>query len=257
MKRLLVNFMPKFLLKFLIHIKYKNIVITTHKQNITYDYIVRIECDDKIKNMHLKKILKNAFLEKIVLDRYRFYFYPAAIIKIPNTIEYYLKEIGAKSRNMNTKAIKYGVWCETFNYNEHLEEIFKINTSSDFRQGRKMDFAYREFPKKISDEYKQIFNIVHIGAKIDIDNTGKGLIVGYVELYVYGNFAMINRILGHKEYLKCGIMNLLIKACVEYAIESNSIKYINYLSMLNKDKNSLSAFKERVGFREFSIEEIR
>jgi hypothetical protein len=80
--------------------------------------------------------------------------------------------------------------------------------------------------------------------------------VGYVELYIYGNFAMINRILGHKDYLKFGIMNIMVKECVQYAI-SNNIKYINYLTMQNKNNNSLSAFKKRVGFRECSLLELQ
>lgn len=81
-------------------------------------------------------------------------------------------------------------------------------------------------------------------------------LVGYVELYIYGNFAMTNRILGHKEYLKFGVMNLIVKKCVEYGIE-NSIEYINYLTMQNRKNNSLSAFKYRVGFREYSLLELK
>ena len=104
-----------------------------------------------------------------------------------------------------------------------------------------MDKNYLEYPKQIDYFGEGDFKIVHIGA-YDLMNQK---LVGYVELYIYGNFAMVNRILGHKQYLKLGIMNLIIKKCVEYAIE-NKIEYINYLAMQNKKNNSLSAFKYRV-----------
>jgi hypothetical protein len=67
---------------------------------------------------------------------------------------------------------------------------------------------------------------------------------------------MINRILGHKEHLKYGIMNLMIKKSVELLIEED-IAYLNYLSMQNRKNNSLSAFKNRVGFREYSLMELK
>ena len=112
-----------------------------------------------------------------------------------------------------------------------------------------MDSAYIEYPKRVENSDIEDFKIRHIGAFIEEQ------LVGYIELYIYGNFAMTNRILGHKEYLKFGVMNLMIKQAVEYAIE-DKIEYINYLTMQNRKSNSLSAFKYRVGFREYSLLEL-
>jgi hypothetical protein len=184
------------------------------------------------------------------IEQYRFYFYPVAIINVPSSIDIYLKEIGPKSRNMNKKAEKNGIACKVFDWNEYLDAIYEINTSSLVRQGREMDSAYKIYPKKIEYPNESDYSIVYIGAFLE------NKLVGYIELYIYGNFVMTNRILGHKEYLKFGVMNLMIKKCVEYSME-NSIDYINYLTMENRENNSLSAFKYRVGFREYSLLELK
>lgn len=250
MKTLLIKFFPSFLVKFLVKNKYKKYNTMTHRENIMEKKIVEIQCNNKERYDLLKSMVKESFGGFFKIDKYRFYFYPIAIIRIPKSIDIYLKEIGAKSRNMNKKAEKNGIYCKVFNWNEKLDEIFEINTSSLNRQGREMDKSYREYPKEIVYPNEDDYNIVHIGAFVEEK------LVGYIELYIYGNFTMTNRILGHKEYLKYGVMNLMVKKCVEYAIE-NKIKYINYLTMQNRKNNSLSAFKYRVGFREYSLLELK
>jgi hypothetical protein len=251
MKKLLIKITPKPLVNLAIKYKYKKYNIEIHKKNIENNNIVYIKCNNKKKYKFLKNILFKSFGGIIKVKPYVFYFHPAAIIKIPKSIDIYLKDIGAKSRNMNKKAEKNNIYCKTFNWNEKLDDIFEINTSSEIRQGREMDLSYKIYPKKVNyPKNEEDFNIVHIGAFY-----GERL-VGYVELYIYGNFAMVNRILGHKDFLKYGIMNLLMKHCVEYGI-NNNIKYINYLTMQNRKNNSLSAFKYRVGFREYSILELK
>jgi len=249
MKKLLNKILPEFLIQILIKQKYKKFNIQIHTTNIQEDHIVRIKCTNNKKYKFLKVLFKKSFGGLIKIKPYTLYFHPIAIIKIPQNIDQYLKHIGAKSRNMIKKAQKQGIECDVFSWNDKLNDIYKINTSSFIRQGREMDISYKEYPKNIEYPKENDFKIVHIGA---FHNT---ILIGYVELYLYGNFAMTNRILGHNEYLRYGIMNLLIKHCVEYAIENN-ISFINYLTMLNRKNNSLSAFKYRVGFREYSLLEL-
>jgi len=247
MKKLLNKIIPNPILKLLIKQKYKKIIEQVHLENILTDRIVNIECNNINRYDFLKKTLYKSFSGIIKIDKYSFYYFPIAIIKIPQNIDDYLKLIGAKSRNMNKKAQKGGIVCEVFDWNEKLDEIYEINTSSMSRQGRKMDQSYQEYPKKVIYPKEDDFSIIHIGAfKND-------KLIGYIELYNYSNFSMTNRILGHKEYLKYGVMNIMVKKCVEYAINSKKIEFINYLTMQNKKNNSLSAFKYRVGFREYSL----
>lgn len=251
MKKLLNKILPKIIVNQLVKYKYKKYNIEKHKYNIENNLIVDINCISVKKNIFLKNTLKKSFSGFLDINKYRLYFHPIAIIKIPKTIDVYLKNIGAKSRNMNVKAQKNGVACKTFNWNDYLDDIYEINTSSINRQGRTMDEAYLQHPKKIEIKSEEDFSIEFVGAFKDEK------LIGYVELYIYGNFSMTNRILGHKNYFNFGMMNLLIKECVEYAIKTKKIEYINYLTMQNKDHNSLSAFKNRVGFREYSLMELK
>jgi len=249
MKQLLSKVLPSFLQKFLIREKYKKYNKMIHQENIAQSSRVEVKCNNSEKYNLLKKMLKNSFGGTIQVQNYHFYFHPIAVIQIPKTIDEYLKHIGAKSRNMNKKAEKNGISCQVFDWNSKLDKIHEINTSSLVRQGREMDKAYREYPETVVYSEEEEFSIVHIGAFVE------ERLVGYVELYIYGNFAMTNRILGHKEYLKYGVMNLMIKKCVEYGIEYE-LEYINYLTMQNRKNNSLSAFKYRVGFRDYSLLEL-
>lgn len=249
MKKLLNKILPESIVKFLIKQKYKQYNVQTHQLNIEEKHIVKLECSNQKRYNILKSMLYRSFGGLIKVDKYVFYFHPIAIIQTPENIDEYLKHIGAKSRNMNKKALKNGISTALFQWNDRLEDIYAINTSSKQRQGREMDKAYIEYPKKVETIKEKDFSIVYVGAFKD------DTLVGYVELYVYGNFIMTNRILGHKEQLKYGVMNILIKHCVEYAIENN-VAYINYLTMQNRKNNSLSAFKYRVGFREYSLMEL-
>lgn len=250
MKQLLSKIIPKFIIEKILRYKYRKYNTEKHKENIENNRLVKVQCTNKEKYSLLKVMLRKSFNGFLNIDKNIVYFHPIAIIKVPENIDMYLKEIGAKSRNMNVKAKKNGISCNVFNWNEYLADIYEVNRSSTNRQGRKMDDAYMEYPEKMESEIIKDFSIVVIGAFVDKK------LVGYVELYIYGNFTMTNRILGHKDYLKYGIMNLLIKECVEYAIESRKIEFINYLTMQNRENNSLSAFKKRVGFREYSLKEL-
>lgn len=248
MKQLLNKILPNFIIKFLIKQKYKKHNIGIHQQNIQEDKIVKVDCKEKYEM--LKTMFYKSFGGLLKVENDSLYFHPVAIIEVPKSIDEYLKQIGAKSRNMNKKAEKFGVKCQEFNWNEYLDDVYEINNSSTQRQGREMDSSYREYPNQVEYPKNSCFKIVHIGAFLD------DKLIGYVELYIYNNFAMTNRILGHKEYLKYAVMNIMIKECVEYAIQNN-IEYINYLTMQNRKNNSLSAFKNRVGFREYSLLELK
>ena len=249
MRQLLRKVLPTFLQKILIKEKYRKYNENIHQENIAHNKLVKVKCENNEKYNLLKEMLKNTFRGITQVQGYHFYFHPIAVIQIPNCIEEYLKFIGPKSRNMNKKAEKNTISCHLFEWNEQLDRIYDINKSSLTRQGREMEKSYQDYPNEIVYPHEKDFKIVHIGAFLD------SVLIGYIELYIYGNFAMTNRILGHKEYLKYGVMNLMIKRCVEYGIESG-LEYINYLTMQNRKNNSLSAFKYRVGFREYSLLEL-
>ena len=250
MKKLLSKILPSFLQKILIREKYRKYNRERHQENIQNGQLVKVKYLKSERYNLSKEILKKSFGRPIKIEECSLYFHPIAIIEVPKSIDIYLKLIGAKSRNMNKKAQKNAIECEIFDWNSKIDEVFDINRSASTRQGREMDKSYRDYPKIIEYLDEEDFKIVYIGAFVEKK------LIGYVELYIYGNFAMTNRILGHKEYLRYGVMNLMIKKCVEYGLEYG-LEYINYLTMQNRKNNSLSAFKYRVGFREYSLLELK
>lgn len=246
MKKLLKRITPRFLYNIFLRKKYGAIYKSNHVENINAGRIALLKYQSGEQEFLLRRYLDDIYGGTFYVMVHRVYFHPAAILRIPSELKEYLQVIGPKSRNMLKKAERAGILCRLFNWNDHLDEIFEINTSSEIRQGRKMTKNYRKYPRRVTIGQDSNFDIAHIGAFVS-----QGL-VAYAELYSYGNFSMVNRILGHKEFLKFGVMNALIMACVEYCIDHH-VDYLNYLMMQDKDQDSLSAFKYRVGFRQYSI----
>lgn len=169
-----------------------------------------------------------------------------AILEIGKDIDSYLTLIGDKSRNMIRKAQKTGYYYKEVNPNDYIDDIYQIRISDLNRQGRSIPDYYKVKPKFIIDESKnkcilhqmKFFGLFH-------DNT----LCAYITIKSFGELAQIDHILGHKEHLQYGIMNLLVYSMIESLIKSNSsIKFINYLYM--SSKSTMSSFKRSLGFRE-------
>ena len=223
-------------------------ILAVHNKNIEQGHIVQISIKDKKIKKEAEDFCKISFGFIIKLQGIKIYSLPIAIILLPDTIDGYLKLIGPKSRNMIRKAEKSGYVSGRFIWNENLEDIYEIHTSSKSRQGRKMDKNYRLYPKPIDGVDTEDYKLLHIGVFYD------DKVVAYIELAVFGNFATTRRILGRKEDLKYGVMNLLFKEAVNYGIRENAFSVLNYLTMEKQKTNNLSAFKSRVGFREYTIQ---
>ncbi len=228
--------------------KNKQEILSTHDENIKNGHLIRIA----IKNIEVEKQFisnfKNVFDFIIKLKGLQIYSKPIAIIQLPETIDGYLKLIGPKSRNMIRKAEKNGYVGRSFIWNENLEDIYKIHISSKTRQGRQMDKKYRQYPEPINKVDMEDYKLKHIG----VFHSDK--VVAYIELSIYGSFAATKRILGRKEDLKFGVMNLLIKEAIKYGIRENAFSVLNYLTMEKQKTNSLSAFKSHIGFREYTLQ---
>ena len=71
--------------------------------------------------------------------------------------------------------------------------------------------------------------------------------VAYITLYLFGEIALINQILGHHGHLNFGVMNLLVRSVVEQLrMVHPQVRAINYLY---PDKGtSLGQFKRGIGF---------
>jgi len=239
----------KYIIYGIFKLRYLNYALNTHKQNINKNLLIEIDKLDKITSMKLDSILNDMCKGYVKLNNNLLYFMPIAVIDIRKGYESYLKSLSSNGRSKIKRAKKKGVECKLFEWNNHLDDIYEIHTSSDSRQGKKMEDEYLTYPKKIDIATTDSFKNIYVGAFLE------NKLVGYIELYIYSNFAMTNRLLGHKKFLNRYVMNALFAYAVEF-LEDQNIEYLNYLTMHNIKKKTLSQFKKRLGFSEFSLKKI-
>lgn len=154
-----------------------------------------------------------------------------------------------KSRNMVRKAGRHFHFFK-FDYNQHLDDMFDINISKRVRQGSRMTESYTERPTPIMVQdllCKSVHADLWFGA---FDAESK--LRAYTNVAVIGEVAIINRILGHGDFLTFGVMNGLIAALVALLVDNTAVRWLNYLD-LESCREGLRKFKESVGFRTHQV----
>lgn len=169
--------------------------------------------------------------------------HPLALMSISK--RYKTDFIDGKSRNMINKA-KRNYQYTAFNYNDYLDDIFDINTSTPMRQGKVMTPAYLSHPKPIEVPYElcvTTHDYVWLGGF-----TPTGTLRVYCALAIVGEIGIYNTIIGHAQDKSNGAVNGLIDYTVEYLRYYNpKVKVLNYLDMQNCGIG-LHNFKKSVGF---------
>jgi hypothetical protein len=171
-----------------------------------------------------------------------------AMLRIPATLDEYHAKIGDKSRNMIRKAQRLGYTYQEVDPDQYLDDVLAIRLSDPIRQGKPIPEYFKVRPTTIydrnflggCDRHGERFYGIFL----------KGRLVAYSTLYCYGELAQINHLLGHKEHLPEGVMNLLFSEMVGSIISKQPwIKAINYLYMgaVHADKG-LGMFKRSMGF---------
>lgn len=159
--------------------------------------------------------------------------------------EDYLASVNGKNSAayFSRRCSKMGYAFRAFNPNDQIDAIYEINTSSTERQGREMDESYKvkvnDWP---SDEVNQWFGIF----------TAEGKLVAYVWTYYVGEMVLINRILGHGDYLKDNVMYLIMTSVVSECVKSDEINFVMY-DTFGKVENGLVMFKKRIGFKPYTV----
>lgn len=171
---------------------------------------------------------------------------PLAVIETSQTEAEYLKLIGDKSRNMLRKAAKNGYTVRSFNSAEFIDDIYAIRVSKEIRSGKPVPASFRERPKPFDTGNGRRCSRHKIAA-VGVFSS-EGILVSYAALHNCGDLAVINTIMGHGDYLKFGIMNLLVFGIFKEIKENfTRVKYINYLT-LRSSTPQLDTFKKSVGF---------
>ncbi len=173
----------------------------------------------------------------------------AAMITVPIDESDYLAAIGPKTRNMIRKAERAGYTYREFEYNDELDALWAINRSTPERQGKPMSKSYRERPdpshgvQDLCDEHRRVWVGGYVGETLS----------AYCQLVLCGELAIVNRILGHADFLRDGVMDGLALALVRRCIGTR-VRFINYLTL--KTSPGLRHFKESTGFRPLAVEVI-
>lgn len=171
-----------------------------------------------------------------------------AMLRIPGSVSAYLQSIGDKSRNMIRKAERGGYVYREVDPNNYLDDVLAIRTSDPERQGKAIPEYFKNRPESVYDKPLDSQCTYH---GEDFYGIFKGdTLVAYATIFFYGELAQVNHILGHKEHLSEGVMNLLVRSLVGSIIEQRPwVKAINYLYRGNDMQNGLAMFKKSTGFQ--------
>jgi len=123
-----------------------------------------------------------------------------------------------------------------------INDIIDVNKSKPIRQGRKMKNSYLT-PKL---PFENLDNFRYFGL---FNNEGK--LIAYLHAGFFGDFVIIANILGHADYLKHGIMYVIITHLVSICFERNIDKII-YSSHIFCSE-SLRVFKEKNNFNSKNV----
>jgi len=149
-------------------------------------------------------------------------------LKGRNSAEQYAK----KARTRGYKIIE-------IDRNNFIEDLYRINTSVEIRQGRPMDEHYQH--KEL--HYPHLKNYKYFGAI-----NAAGNLMAYANLGLYGNFAAFDRLLGVRN--NDGAMHLMVTEIICQLIENGKYKYIMYDTYFGASPG-LKAFKNMLGFEPY------
>lgn len=169
---------------------------------------------------------------------------PQALLRIPPSHEEYLRLVRHETRKAIRLAERRGYEFKEFVWNDHLDEIFEINTSKEVRQFEPMHDWYREpvqprYHSKEELQYRRYY-----GAFKD------GKLWAYLHYWICGDFAVGKHFIGHAQHLKYGIMNGLLSYTVRECVGNPQIRWL-YYGVYNE--GSLGVFKKHAGCQGYAI----
>jgi len=169
-----------------------------------------------------------------------------ALLKIPFSYDYYLRQVGAKTRNTIRKSERQSYIFQEFDWNNHLDNIYDINTSKKVRSAGLMHGWYIEPVKPIYLSLEEKTYIKYYGVFKDT------VLCAYLNLIHCGNFAFFKYFIGNADHLKNGIMNYLLSRVVKEYINHSHIEWLNYGWMSHDKSNGESSFKRHNGFKAYA-----
>jgi len=141
------------------------------------------------------------------------------------------------------KAERSGYQFRSIHPDHYSDRIQAIHTSAPVRQGKSMANAYlsplKSYPANAQNTYYGLFREQEL--------------VAYLWCVRSGELITLNRLLGHADYLKDGIMyQLVISGVREIFQMENRPSFIMYDTLLGASEG-LSLFKKRLGFKPYRV----
>ncbi|MEN6350332.1 MAG: hypothetical protein ABFD08_13160 [Syntrophomonas sp.] len=171
---------------------------------------------------------------------------PLALLAIPSAYEEYLKETARGHRRMVQKTDKEGYTFREFNWDDYLDDIFKINTSKETRSGGAMSGWYLEQVKPINLSSEEQLYRKSYGVFKD------GVLYAYLYMTLCGDCGVFKYAIGHADHLKYGIMNYLISCIVREYVAHPQIKWLYYGVLPVEASGSTADFRKHAGFKSYA-----
>ena len=177
------------------------------------------------------KLFQNKSLGAALVDLERY----------PSRDEYMksIKKGRSSAEQQARKARARGYKVVEIDRNNFVDDLYRINTSVEIRQGRPMDESYQS--KEL--HYPHVRNYKYFGAV-----NAAGSLMAYANLGLYGNFAAFDRLLGVRN--NDGAMHLMVSEIICQMIESRKYRYIMYDTYFGASPG-LKAFKDMLGFEPY------
>lgn len=169
-----------------------------------------------------------------------------ALLSVPSTYEEYLKETARGHRRMVQKTDKEGYTFREFNWDDYLDDIYKINTSKETRSGGAMSGWYLEQVKPLNLNSEEQLYRKSYGVFKD------GVLYAYLYMTLCGDCGVFKYAIGHADHLKYGIMNYLISFIVREYIAHPQIKWLYYGVLPAGASGSTADFRKHAGFKSYA-----
>ena len=144
------------------------------------------------------------------------------------------------------KAMRRGYVFKEIDRNHFIDDIYEVNISAPVRQGRKMSSNYLQ--KQLKYDNKENYRYFAV-------LTNEGKLVSYCNIGFYGEFVLINALLGHKKYLNDGIMYLMmieLNKLIFNEYKPKGYKYIMYDTFFGAS-DGLKKFKKKLGYKPYKV----
>ena len=135
-----------------------------------------------------------------------------ALIKLPRSIDDYLKETSRLTRRRIKHAKQSGYRFTRIDPQDRIDEVLRVNRSASERQGRPMHPHYfdEETVRRYFTHSANVFGVVD----------AEDVVQAYITVRDCGEVACMERLLGHADALEQGVMYLLVLGVVDWLIKA-------------------------------------